>query len=197
MPPPIRLGFACDGQTCKEVPVPWGENSGFFWSGGIDLTGDGIAEIVRRQGEKIFIYEGGELSWQSPPDWRVVDLALGDPNDDGRGEVLIALNKPSPDGSGETSHPFVLGYRGGIYKILWGGSSVSDPILEVELGDLDGDGVQELVVLEESSVSMWRWHGWGFSLLWRSPKGNYQNLTLVTHEAEDGALIAVSKQENK
>jgi hypothetical protein len=47
------------------------------------------------------------------------------------------------------SHPFIVGYRGGIYRTLWalsrsgptprgGGPAVSDPILE--LGDVDGDG---------------------------------------------------------
>lgn len=48
---------------------------------------------------------------------------------------------------------------------------MADPIREVELGDVEGDGVQELVVLEEQGngrvVTVWHWHGWGFSLLHR------------------------------
>jgi hypothetical protein len=66
----------------------------------------------------------------------------------------------------------------------------------VELGDLDGDGVQELVVLEEageaSTVAVWRWHGWGFSLAWRSPPGSYRDLTLLPGEG-GGWVISVAE----
>ncbi len=47
------------------------------------------------------------------------------------------------------SHPFIIGYRGGIYRLLWGGSAVHFPILEIELADLDGDRNEELIVLED------------------------------------------------
>ncbi len=62
-----------------------------------------------------------------------------------------------------------------------------DAIQEVELGDADSDGVQELVVLEERgeerAVTVWRWHGWGFSLVWRSPSGRCRDLALVPGQA--------------
>ena len=94
------------------------------------------------------------------------------------------------------SHPFIVGYRGGTYHETWGGSGVSDPIQEVELGDVDGDGLQELVVLEQRSsgkqaVTVWDWHGWGFSLKWRSPEGNYQNLNLYRNRTMDKDSIIV------
>jgi hypothetical protein len=122
-------------------------------------------------------------------------LALGDPNDDGRGELLLALWKRDAEGV-PRSHPFLIGYREGAYRVLWGGSAVVDPILEVELGDVDGDGVQELVVLEDMdndrAVSVWRWHGWGFSLLWRSPPGRYRDLALVRGRIGQPLVIAVA-----
>jgi hypothetical protein len=89
-----------------------------------------------------------------------------------------------------TSQPFVIGYRNGVYRDLWGGSPVEDPILEVEVSDVDGDGVQELVAIEapidDSAryVTVWRWHGWGFSLLWRSPPAAYHDLLVLP--AADG-----------
>jgi poly-gamma-glutamate synthesis protein (capsule biosynthesis protein) len=183
-PPPRQLGFTCDGQACHPVEVTGTPETGPFWAGEVDLTGDGVPERVRRAGEQAVVYQDGVEVWRSPAAWRVVDLALGDANDDGRGEVLVALWKP--DGAGvPRSHPFIVGYRGGVYRILWGGSAVSDPIHEVELGDVDGDGVEELVVLEERgagverAVAVWRWHGWGFSLVRRSPPGRYRDLALV------------------
>jgi poly-gamma-glutamate capsule biosynthesis protein CapA/YwtB (metallophosphatase superfamily) len=198
-PPPRHVGFACDARACRPITVPETpeKRGGPFWGGEIDLTGDGVPERVRRAGERVTVYQDGVVVWQSPPAWRVVDLALGDPNDDGRGELLLALWKPDAAGVAR-SHPFVVGYRGGIYRALWGGSAVSEPIHEVELGDVDGDGVQELVVLEEwgdgseRAVAVWRWHGWGFSLAWRSPPGRYRDLVLTPGEAGGPPTIRVT-----
>ncbi|GAG76363.1 unnamed protein product, partial [marine sediment metagenome] len=199
-PPPRRIGYVCEAQDCRSITVPWEERSGIFWAGQIDLTGDGVLETVRRTAQVVSIYQDGELVWRSPPEWKVLDLALGDPNDDGRAELMLALDKPGPNGK-PTSHPFILGYRGGTYRVLWGGSAVSDPLLEVELGDLDGDAVQELIVLEKpqggaaQTVSVWRWHGWGFSRLWRNPKGSYRDLILLSGEKGELSRISVAVQE--
>ncbi len=204
-PPPQRVRFACDEAGCRRLATAddgrearEGRRSSLFWGGRIDLTGDGVAEHVRRVDEQVIVTSGGAEVWRSPTAWRVVDVALGDPNDDGRAEMVLALWKRGLDGL-ETpspekervprSHPFIVGYRGGIYRTLWGGSAVSDPIHEIELGDIDGDGMEELVVVDgddpdRRTVSVWRWHGWGYSLAWRSGPGAYRGLTL----GEDGII---------
>jgi poly-gamma-glutamate synthesis protein (capsule biosynthesis protein) len=204
-PPPRRLTFACDAGSCHRVDAPpqraQDAGSGLFWGGWIDLTGDGLPEHVRRVSEQVVIYSDGAEVWRSPADWRVVDVALGDPNHDGRGELLLSLWKAGLDGL-ETpspekehvprSHPFIVGCRGGTYRTLWGGSAVDNPIHEVALADIAGDGSQELIVLEgdeehERTVSVWRWHGWGFSLIWRSEPGGYRDLLLE----KDGTISVV------
>jgi poly-gamma-glutamate capsule biosynthesis protein CapA/YwtB (metallophosphatase superfamily) len=201
--PPRRLGFACDSQTCRPVNVPQTPRTGPFRTGAIDLTGDGVAEQVRLEEQQVIVYCDGIEVWRGLPEWRVVDLALGDPNDDGRSELLLALWKPDAAGVPrdstelvEVSHPFIIGYREGAYRILWGGSAVADPIHEVELGDVDGDGIQELIVLEERgdgcAVTVWRWHGWGFSLMWRSPPGRYRDLALITGGADHPPIVSVA-----
>jgi hypothetical protein len=196
-PPPPRLGFTCQVDTCQLVTIPQASMPGLFWSSQIDLTGDGVPEKIHRSEQCVTIYQDNQQVWQSPPEWQVADLALGDPNDDGRAELILALYKPGPFGR-ETSHPFIIGYRGGMYRILWGGSPARDPILELELGDVTGDGVQELIILEESStdnqrfVSVWRWHGWGFSQLWRSQRGFYRDLTLIPGKIGGQQTISVS-----
>jgi poly-gamma-glutamate synthesis protein (capsule biosynthesis protein) len=204
-PPPQRLSFGCDEGVCHRVDAPaqavQETGSGLFWGGQIDLTGDGVPEHVRRVGERVIVRSDGAEVWRSPLEWRVVDVALGDPNDDGRAELLLALWKAGLDGL-ETpspekertprSHPFIVGYRGGRYRTLWGGSAVGNPIHEAELGDVMGDRSQELIVLEgdescERTISVWRWHGWGFSLMWRSEPGAYRDMVL----GEDGAITVV------
>jgi poly-gamma-glutamate synthesis protein (capsule biosynthesis protein) len=208
----VRVGFSCtsllvsDDPRCRMVAVPQTPLRGIFRVGAIDLTGDGVPEQVQRVQEQVVIAENDNEDgepWRGLPEWQMVDLALGDPNDDGRSELLLALWKPDDQGV-LRSHPFILGYREGGYRVLWGGSAVADPIYEVELGDVDGDGVQELIVLEnygESSnpvaqhlaaVTVWRWHGWGFSLAWRSPPGRYRDMALVTAGAGSPPTISVA-----
>lgn len=197
-PPPRRVAWVCDGRTCERTAAdPLPEQSGRFWAGQIDLTGDGVAETVRLVGEQVTIYEAGAVAWQSPPEWRVLDAALGDPNDDGRYELMLALLRPDPDGH-ERSQPYMVGHRGGAYQVIWGGRPVTDPIREIEVGDVDGDGVQELVVIETRSdgdaVAVWRWTGWSFGLVWRerdetSLVGRYYDLVLLS---ADGGRVVIS-----
>jgi poly-gamma-glutamate synthesis protein (capsule biosynthesis protein) len=196
VPPPRTLRFVCDELLCDQVSAGGVPQSGIFWSGEIDLTGDGFPEQIRRSDGRVTVYENGRQVWQSPPEWQVLDLALGDPNDDGRGEMMLGLRKPDAEGN-VLSHPFVLGYRGGQYKVLWGGSALANPIQEVELGDVNQDGMQELIALEEmdpdgkSALSVWRWHGWGFGLVWRSQQGDYQDLSIVQHDHREKLIIQV------
>ena len=194
LPPAPRVGFSCDESSCFSVDVPQGERSSLFYAGQIDLTGDGSPETVRREGERITIYEDGSAVWESPEGWRVVDVALGDPNDDGRYEIMLAIRQKDEAGY-ERSQPYIVGHRGGRYTLLWGGRPVVDPIQELAVGDVDGDGSDELVVIEEKSdgssqaVSVWRWSGWTFTLVWRSRPGLYRDLTYL--EGDKG-LISVA-----
>ncbi|HQE93820.1 MAG TPA: hypothetical protein PLH19_04715 [Anaerolineae bacterium] len=191
-----QVGFACDRQTCWAMDPPAGNANAPFSEGAIDLTGDGVPETILREDETLHVLQGGVEIWHSDPTWHVADAALGDPNDDGRYEILAALWKPD-DAGVLASHPFIIGHRGGAVKVLWGGSAVAQSIHEVALADVDGDGVEELIVLESAqpgdgpdatqrTLSVWDWHGWGFNLRWRSAAGRYANLGLT----EDGIIVA-------
>jgi poly-gamma-glutamate capsule biosynthesis protein CapA/YwtB (metallophosphatase superfamily) len=193
-PPARQHVFSCSDDGCQQLTHTSriASGSGLFWSGEIDLTGDGEPELVRRAGEQVTVYAGDSAVWQSPAGWRVVDVALGDPNDDGRGEMVLALRRTDAGGY-ERSQPYIVGYRGGDYRLLWGGRAVAAPILEVELGDVSGDGRQELIVLEAhdegARLAVWRWQGWSFSLVWRSQPGPFRNLSL--QPAAGGMLLVV------
>jgi hypothetical protein len=188
-----RLGFACIEGTCELVDVPGDSRSGLFESGVIDLTGDGLPETVRNRSGTVEILQGDLSVWRSGGEWQVRDVALGDPNHDGRYEALMAIGGP-----GGTSQPFIIGYRGGRYHDLWGGSPVSDAILEVELADLNDDGLDELAAIEAAAdgsaryLTVWRWHGWGFSLVWRSPPGDFHDLVVLAGEDGQPTRLSVS-----
>lgn len=176
--------FDCRNETCRESSTAAGsdgERPGIFRSGTVDLTGDHIPETVELAGGRVRIYAGRQIEWESPREWRVLDLAIGDPDVDGRADLVLAMEKPDARGVTQ-SHPFVIGYRGGIYRTVWGGSAAADPLREVALGDANGDGAPELVVLEEDrqgsgrALTVWRWHGWGFSLLWRSAYAYWEDV---------------------
>ena len=191
-----QVGFACDRQTCWAVDPPDNRALPPFTEGAIDLTGDGIPETILREKDALRILQGDVEIWRSDPAWRVEDAALGDPNDDGRYEILAALWKPNDQGV-LTSHPFIIGHRGGAVKVIWGGSAVTHGIHEIALVDVDGDGVEELIVLDSAqpgdrpdtaqrTLSVWDWHGWGFNLRWQSATGRYRDLGLT----EDGVIVA-------
>jgi len=200
--PEEPVAFTCSAKDCSQLVQPLvqqrRETGGLFWSGWVELTGDDAEELVRREAGQVIVYQAGQEAWRTPPEWQVLDAALGDADRDGRGDILLAMLKP--DASGVLrSHPFIMGYRGGIYRNLWGGSAVSDPILEVELGNVDESPAEELVVLERrdnglQAVTVWDWHGWGFSLRWRSPEGNYQNLRLAQYPSGGPAWILVDRK---
>jgi hypothetical protein len=201
LPPPPRLGIACDPAGCAPAEVPQTPQNDRFFAGQIDLTGDGALETVRREGEQVVVYAGETAVWRSPPEWRVVDAALGDPNDDGRYEIMLAIWRVDAAGH-PRSQPYLVGYRGGAYTLLWGGRPVVNPILELALGDVDSDGIEELVVIEEladgsgQAVSVWQWQGWTFSLQWRSENGRYRDLALIP-DAQGNLIISVAQPGNE
>ncbi len=162
----------------------------------VDLRGNGEAQRVCLDASGVLTVAASNDSaapivWRNEdPAWQITGFAVGDPNDDGRSEVLFLLWKPDENGI-LRSHPFMLGRRGGEYRIIWGGSATAVPLQDLALADLEGDGRGELIVLEGGSrpgdgaerLVVLRWHGWGFQVEWRSPPGDWQRLAL---RDEDG-----------
>lgn len=164
-----------------------------------DIRGNGHPLVAHRDAAGVVtVHEGSDpnapIVWRNEADtWTIPRIDAGDPNDDGRIEYLLLLWKPDKQGI-IRSHPFIMGWRGGHYRIIWGGSATRLPIQDCAIGDLDHDGQTELVVLEGGErpgvtgthISVWHWHGWGFQREWQSAPGHWHSIVL--HDSDnDGA----------
>ena len=173
--------------------------------------------IVLKEGILSVVHQDQEI-WRSDPSWDVRQLLVADVNNDGQQEAAFVLWKPFrlepailydtfgfpslwEEGS-VRNHIFLYGWRNGTWQHLWCSSPVADPILELAAADVDGNGANELVVLEGSydapdaaarHVSVWRWNGWGFTLQWRSPGGVWDQLVLQ-EITDDGVLDILVKE---
>lgn len=178
-----------------------------------DLDGDGNLETLHLVNGQAVIQrttpQGGLALWQSPPGWRVIAGQISDLNRDGISEVdllVIRPFKPWPidsyllhggriqdfhDRYGLSCHFILIGWKRGKYRELWAGSAQVDPYQTFQAADLDGDGLQELVVLEgryddspllpARALDAWQWNGFGFTLLGRT-YGSFLNLQVMRGE---------------
>ena len=146
-----------------------------------DLDGDGITEEYTLRDGVVTVQAGSRLLWQSPENWWVDYFFLGDADNDGLPELNLLVWKEGSFGphrpfwvEGEDTavknHFFIFRLAKGQIKPAWQSSNLDCPIYWAALADLDGNGENELVVLEGSytdpgkrRVTIWQWNGWGFS----------------------------------
>lgn len=150
-----------------------------------------------------------------PADWRVTAAHLTDVTGDGRPEWVLLVWRPwrdwpiqrwSPAPSpiadfkndrGESCHLILLDPDDG--REIWAGSALPVPLMALAVGDVTGDGRNEVVTLEGSytgphvatHVDVWRWEGFGFTLAWRSPPGAFRHLRLTPLTNDSTLDIAV------
>ncbi|NPV55068.1 MAG: VCBS repeat-containing protein [Anaerolineae bacterium] len=173
-----------------------------------DLDGNGSPECLSLRQRRLSILDcaGGETQWQSPAGWRVWQAGVGDLNRDGQPEAVLLVWRPfqpwsvdrvMPHGGRidshqnfwrQSCHVILIGFGGGRWRELWAGSALARPLLAFAAADLDGDGWQELAVLETdyrllqvppaAGLAVWEWNGFGFDLVTRRP-GVYFDLRVL------------------
>ncbi|MBN1178463.1 MAG: VCBS repeat-containing protein [Anaerolineae bacterium] len=152
-----------------------------------------------------------------PVDWHVTGSVTADVTGDGAPECVLLVWRPwqdwptqrwspiaSPietfhDAAGDSCHLILLDPATG--REVWAGSALPAPLLALAVGDMDGDEQREVVTLEgsyaggragvASHVDVWRWNGFGFTLMWRSPPGAYRALCLEDVDGDGVLDIAV------
>ncbi len=203
---PNWVAFSYQGGTewLGPVSIDQAVVTAFYGENGLQATLADADALVTLEDGVAQVYRGSEPLWTSDPSWDVRRSLVADLDNDGLLELSLVLWKPffrepdifydtfgfpSPWEEGSRRNQlFLYGWRDTKWKPLWCSSPLADPISELAVGDVDGDGTNELVVLEGSyadtldqdpgHVAVWRWNGWGFALQWRCPGGTYEHLTL-------------------
>jgi hypothetical protein len=179
-----------------------------------DLDENGTPESLALTGGILTIFSEEMVTWQSPPEWDIVQADITDLNFDGHLEVALLVWRPFlpwpvdqwlpnggrigdfQDARGESCHFILIGWKNNGYHELWAGSAMADPIISFATVDLDGDSHQELVALEgrytdsrsapARTLKVWEWNGFGFSVV-SFMDGIFNKITLV--QTKNGQVL--------
>lgn len=164
-----------------------------------DADNDSVKETYVLKDGRLTVSENSDLLWESPADWRIDNFFLADSDNDGVMNINLSLWKPGNFGPSKPfwvkkndmsvkNHFFVYTLIDNTMKQVWGSSNLEAPNCDFMVLDTDGDGTNELLVIEgEYSwtgncrwkyLALWKWNGWGFSNEWRSEKGNFSRLEI-------------------
>ncbi len=179
-----------------------------------DLNDDAFPETLELSGTLLSIVSLGQTVWQSPAGWNVIQAAISDLDHDGHPEVILLVWRPFkpwpvdkwlPNGgritdfqnsAGQSCHMILVHWKQGVYRELWAGSALADPVTSFIAADLDGDNTQELAVLEgryadiktapAQILKVWEWNGFGFTVV-SYKEGLFDQMTPV--RVSDGRIL--------
>ncbi len=175
-----------------------------------DIDGDGIKERAFIKDNKAYLEKEGKIIWQSDDDFKAENIVLADVDNDNKTDILISLwkvGKYGPDlpfwlkknTNDWSNHFFVYKWKKDKIKLFWGSSALDAPIKEMAIEDVNGDGKNELIVLEGNYnnsrncyadyLTVWHWNEWSLFNDFISEKGQYSDLK--TKESENNIYICV------
>lgn len=157
------------------------------------------ADLDRDSKKEKYILEKGILTineeskniWQSSDDWWIDDFILADSTNDKIVDINLSVWKVGNYGPSRPfwvkendlsikNHFFILDFRDGEIKTIWGSSNLEVPNCKIEIFDTDSDSRNELIVVEGNYSdfpdcksyyrAFWEWNNWGFSNEWRGEK---------------------------
>lgn len=167
-----------------------------------DVNADGIIDRLSLKNGVLTVHQTSErfttgetLLWQSPPEWEVKQSEISDLDGDGKPEITLLVYRPFEpwpidrfiphggriasfhDEQGMSYHFVLIAWGDDSFREIWAGSALAFQVKSFKTADLDGDGFQELIVIESDysaetrdpgdSLSVWSWNGFGFSLVTR------------------------------
>jgi hypothetical protein len=179
-----------------------------------DFDGNATPEELSVTDGHAIISSGGEVVWQSPETWQIVQAGITDLNRDGAPEATLLVWRPFRpwpvdqwlphggriadfhDAEGNSCHIILIGWQDGRYREMWAGSALAEPVRSFAAADLNGDNLQELVTLEgryadsrsapARALRVWEWNGFGFTVV-STIEGAFDKMTLV--QANAGRIL--------
>ncbi len=165
----------------------------FFLTGGqtaliepYDLNNDGHLESYILENHSLKIMQNELVIWKSPADWRVTSFVIGDANHDKQADLIMVVWKKGSFGNDMPfwlqlndqhihCHLFLFDLAGDQAKPLWMSSALDQPIISLQIQDMNEDGKNELLIQEgsysflsyflnsdASEPTLWQWKSWGF-----------------------------------
>jgi hypothetical protein len=182
-----------------------------------DMDGDSLPEALSLVQGRLEILSAGQVVWQSPPEWDVIQAGFTWLIKNGRPQATLLVWRPFrpwpvdrwlpnggriagfQDANGDSCHIILIGWLNGRYGEVWAGSALAEPVKSFLPADLDMDGIQELVTIESdysiprslpgSVLKVWEWNGFGFTVV-SSMKGSFSALASArTHNGHILILV--------
>jgi len=190
---PIPLhGWELVNNQLASVSVPVGMVSDIL-SINPDLDRDGSPETLELTRGRLAIISSGKIIWLSPKEWNVIQADFTDLNGDGSSEITLLVWRPFrpwpvdqwlqyggrinnfQNFAGYSCQLIMIGLGSGVYREIWAGSAMAEPVVVFRAADLNNDGTQELVTLEKKYsdkqtsparvLKTWKWNGFGFTIV--------------------------------
>jgi len=119
-------------------------------------------------------------------------IKICDLDNDSELDIFIGAYKETTYYPGLENRPFFFNYKDNKLVKKWTGSKLRAPFKDVCFGDLDGNGTDEFIVIEEvedgkNIVSVYYWFGFGFILQGESKI--YKNIEYIKIENIDGRFL--------
>ncbi len=135
---------------------------------------------------RIYLIENNEIIYRFRNDWIITDFATGDVNDNGSEELAVSFWRVGDNGqkfgdlegsrfNKRGNHIFIFSFENNQLNKLYSSSTISLPIVDLKISDLDQDGKEELITLngkyedydnnnlKGNKIYIWEWNNETFS----------------------------------
>lgn len=152
-----------------------------------DIDGNGLTETYLLKNQTLEVSENNILIWRTPQEWQVRQIIAADADNNQQQELLLLVWKEGSFGQSKpfwlededrqmSCHLFVYRLAAGKMRARWCSSALVHPIITMDVKDVNGDGLNELLICEgpESGFAwqirqflarqntVWIWNEWGF-----------------------------------